>query len=331
MARVYPRSWRPERNLGGAMADWRYWWKRSAMVDARNPLRRLARRASFVRSALALDGLLAPLIDAPAGSYAARVLAARPTLLGVLSWPYVSAWWPVRRRTEHLARHLASAAELPGLAVDVDEARVLLDLHEVAPGLRVVLDHAQWFLREGPLVVNLFVADERVYSLAFSLGRDADGRRAAWIGAVQGRSLETALDTYRDLTKALHGMRPRDYLVELFRMLCRAAGIEAIYAVADSARVHRSPYFGRAADGKLQVNYDEVWTERGGTPFDADLFRLPLTGALKPLEEVPSKKRAMYRRRYELLEASQRGIDAAYAAAAGAGPPAASASSSPEQ
>ncbi len=49
------------------------------------------------------------------------------------------------------------------------------------------------------------------------------------------------------------------------------------------------------------------------------LFRLPLDGAHKPLEEVPSKKRAMYRRRYELLESARQGIEGAYAAAAAEG------------
>lgn len=303
------------------MARWRDWWRRSVIVEAQNPVRRFLRRAAFVRTAIALDGMLAPLVDAPAGSYAARVLAGRPALLGVLSSPYVTAWWPAERRAAHLVRHLASASTMPGIAVDTEESRVLLDLADVYPGLRVVLDHAPWFTREGPLVVNLFVAEERVYSLAYSLGPDRDGRSAAWIGAVQGRALDTALDTYRDLTKALHGMRPRDFLVELFRMLCRAAGIEVIYAVADAARVHRSPYFGVARTEKLQVNYDEIWEERGGTAFDAELFRLPLDATVKSLDDVPSKKRAMYRRRYELLDSARRGVEAAYASRAGAAPP----------
>lgn len=299
------------------MADWRYWWRCSSIVESRNPVRRFARRIGYVRTALELDGMLAPLVEAPAGSYIARVLASRPTLLGVVSSPYVTAQWPPNKRVAHLVRHLERAGAMPGLAVDADGSRVLLDLAEVAPGLRVVLDHAPWFTREGPLVVNLFVGEERVYSLAYSLGEDGDGRRAVWIGAVQGRALDTAKDTYRDLTKALHGMRPRDFLVELFRMLCRAGGIEVIYAVADGSRVHRAAYFGKASVEKLQVNYDEIWADRGGTPFDAELFRLPLDAARKPLEEVPSKKRAMYRRRFELLDAARHGIEAAYVAAAG--------------
>ena len=300
------------------MPDWRYWWRCSAVVEARNPVRRLARRFAYVGVAKRYQELLQPLVDAPPGSYVARVLAARPALLGVVTWPYVTARWTAEQRITHLARHLAAATASPGLAVDADASRVLLDLAEVAPGLRVVLDHAPWFTREGPLVLNLFVGDERVYSLAFSLGQDRDGKRATWIGAVQGRALDTALDTYRDLTKALQGMRPRDFLVEVFRMLCRAASIEVIYAVADVARVHRAAYFGREAIDKLQGNYDIIWAERGGVVHDAEFFLLPLDPAHKPLDEVASKKRAMYRRRYELLESVKRGIDTAYSAGAGA-------------
>ena len=83
----------------------------------------------------------------------------------------------------------------------------------------MVIDQAKWFMREGQLVINLFVGEVRMFSLAFSLGRDG-GERTAFVGAVQGRDIEGVADEYRDLTKAAHGMRPRDLLFEIFRMLC---------------------------------------------------------------------------------------------------------------
>ena len=55
------------------------------------------------------------------------------------------------------------------------------------------------------------------------------------------------------------------------------------------------------------MRYNEVWEDRGGTRVAPTHFELPLAGSRRPLEEVPAKKRSMYRRRYEMLDA----IDAA--------------------
>ena len=103
------------------------------------------------------------------------------------------------------------------------------------------------------------------------------------------------------MTKAAHGMRPRDLLVELFRAFCRAVGAARMLAVADASRQHRSRYFGKAKAETLSLNYDEIWLERGGVAKGPDFFELPVALRLRDLEEVPSKKRGMYRRRHELL------------------------------
>lgn len=121
------------------------------------------------------------------------------------------------------------------------------------------------------------------------------------MGAIQGRNLEGVTDTYRDLTGLLHGMRPRDFLVEVFCLLCRVAGIARICAVADEYRAQRSPYFGRQPR-ELPQNYDEVWRDRGGTPTSPEFYSLPVGGNRRELAEIPSKKRSMYRKRYDLLD-----------------------------
>jgi len=155
-------------------------------------------------------------------------------------------------------------------------------------------------MREGQAVLDLFIAETRIFSLAFSL-RDEQGLTAV-IGAIQGRDIEGALDTYRELTGALHGMRPRDFLVEMFRALCATLGVQRIVAVSDASRHHRSPYFGKVTDKRFPLDYDEVWTERGGTALDDDFFALPVKPTRRSIEEIPSKKRSMYRKRYEMLD-----------------------------
>ena len=66
--------------------------------------------------------------------------------------------------------------DLAFLRFPVDGSLEVANLEFVAPGLRIVLDKASWFLREGELAINLFVEGERLYTLAFTLGQAEAGR-----------------------------------------------------------------------------------------------------------------------------------------------------------
>ena len=72
----------------------------------------------------------------------------------------------------------------------------------------------------------------------------------------------------------------------------------------DDHRYLRHAYFGGGGDAN-HADYDAVWVERGGRRVDASHFELPLAVSLRSLDEVPSKKRAQYRRRNEMLQELQ--------------------------
>ena len=74
-----------------------------------------------------------------------------------------------------------------------------------------------------------------------------------------------------------------------------------MYAVSDEARHHRSSYFGSGPKA-FSLNYDEIWQERGGHRYTDEFFVLPVIGAKRDLATIPSKKRSMYRKRYELID-----------------------------
>lgn len=280
----------------------RHLWRVSAAVAEQSGLRRLRGRVKFILQALKCRDSLQPFTAPEAGSAVSRAMEKRPELLGAVHWPYICANWDARTRLQHIADHFKVIDSLgPPLDFPIDQSFQVLDLADVQESLRVVLDQPRWFMREGLLVLNLFAGDVRIYSIAFSFGREA-ADTVAYVGAIQGGNTDGVMAEYKDLTKTLHGMRPRDFLVELLRSFCRAAGVKKIYAIADASRQHRSSYFGRAKSDVLSLDYDEIWTERGGTKVNDDFFVLAMAPAFKPLEEVASKKRAMYRRRYELLE-----------------------------
>lgn len=278
----------------------RWLWGNSAAVWQGKGTVVLLRRVQFVLAALKIYGAVKPFINAPSETPLGLLMAHRPETLGAVVWPYQCAGWNPTTRLERIKKHYSIVATLnPLLNFTVLEKLELLDLGGIREGLHVVLDQPKWFMREGALALNLFVGGTRIYSLAFSLFDEPKGI-TAFIGAIQGRDIEGALEQYKEITKAAHGMRPRDLLIEIFRIFCEAFGVEKIFAVSDEHRHHRHPYFGNTKKS-FSNNYNEIWVERGGLRIDPKFFELPMEQGQKDIETIPAKKRGMYRRRYEML------------------------------
>src|SRR5262249_45950402 len=147
-----------------------------------------------------------------------RLLEARPETIGAVIWPYQCCGWDARTRLARICEHYAVVGSLGQWNnFPVGEERVLVDLTMIREGLRAIIDQPKWFIREGQLVLNLFLGEDRIYSLAFSFFRQL-GCLAVFVGAIQGRDIPQINDTYRELTKLSHGMRPRDLLIEMLRM-----------------------------------------------------------------------------------------------------------------
>jgi uncharacterized protein VirK/YbjX len=181
---------------------------------------------------------------------------------------------------------------------------VVADLSRYSPGASLLLDRAEWLTREGHLTLSLFKDDFRAFTLSFSLFGYPETE--LFIGGLQGRQTENALELYRDLTKDFAGLRPRDFVLEMLRLFALKIGARHIYAVADSQKIFRHRYFRKKSTPRL--DYDDVWRDRSGEPVTARYFELPLMGSRRPLEEVPTKKRSMYRRRYEMLTEIERSM-----------------------
>ena len=262
----------------------------------------LKRRISYISKAARLIDSLQVFMHPRQGSPLQRAMQQRPELVGVVIWPFTCSSWDAKTCLQRIDQHFRVIETMnANLDFPCNDALTLLDLSDVATNLSVVLDQPKWFMREGLFVINLFALDVRIYSLAFSFAFE-DDMKIATIGAIQGVDTEGILDDYKDMTKALHGMRPRDFLVEVFRIFSRCVGLTRICAVDDAKRQHRSSYFGAADSKTFFMNYNDIWIERGGVKGNEDFYDLSMETPMKNLEEVASKKRAMYRRRYELLQ-----------------------------
>lgn len=226
----------------------------------------------------------------------------RPESLGVLIWPYINSNWSVEKRVATLLSHHQVAMSCPSLNIELDQAVTVLRLDHIFAKLSVVMDRPKWFMREGELSLNLFLGGERIYSIAFCLANH-QSRRIAYIGGIQGRNIPEVMNIYHELTKVMHGCRPRDFLIHLLFDFFKNYSVEMVYAISEGCRHHRHKYFGTSHKSANSSNYDEIWTERGGVLKDDGFFAFSLSeNSRKNIAEVPAKKRAMYKRRYELLD-----------------------------
>jgi uncharacterized protein VirK/YbjX len=230
------------------------------------------------------------------------LIKARPEILEFIYSPYLAASWSVQNRVDRIIDHCRTVNRIGGI-IDFMPDRVIdvLHLHPIDRQYRITLDQARWFLRDGQLVISLWHGVDRLYSISFCLSSQDDDLKA-FIGGIQGRAGPDMLDRYRDFTKQSFGMRPSDFLIEVFKMFCRAINVTEIHAVSDeNHQSTRSALNTSVATGPIKLSYDKIWIDRGGSYGGRGFFVLPVAECRRADEEIPAKKRAIYRKRYQMM------------------------------
>lgn len=208
---------------------------------------------------------------------------------------------------------LSSLVEMRRAAGTPARWQALLDdglaLGTLPEGHGVVLSLNTVSYHEGTWQLALVDADgRRLYSLGF--GWTAVGELL--VANVQGPAADgEGLARVRAATAAAQGLRPPHLLLHLMRLLARTWGAHALQGIDPDW--HVKGRWNVRAD-RLRFDYRAFWAETGGESTPAGRWTLPLSVPPRPLEDVPSRRRAMYRRRADLLAA----LDAQVRAAVGA-------------
>ena len=154
--------------------------------------------------------------------------------------------------------------------------------------------------KEGLLSLELNLGRDHVYQIMFWVGYNQSGEASLWIGAIQGPNMENAKDVVKKMTKACHGYRTKNLILYMLQAVARNLGLKKIYAVSNYGYYANNHV---RADRKLKTNFGDFWLEAGGRETDdARFYELPLTEPRKTMEEVPTRKRAVYRRRFAFLD-----------------------------
>lgn len=123
---------------------------------------------------------------------------------------------------------------------------------------------------------------------------------AMWIGAMQGPNVDNAKDIIKVITKKSHAYRTKNLILYAAQSLARSLGLTKIFAVTNEGYYANNHI---RSDRKLKTSFSDFWEECGGhLTSDERFFSLPLMEIRKSTEEIPTRKRAVYRRRFEMLD-----------------------------
>lgn len=150
--------------------------------------------------------------------------------------------------------------------------------------------------KEGILSIVLRLDEYYLYQMMIWIAPNKDGEWSLWIGAMQGPNMANA----KDVIRRCHSYRTKNFILHVTQEVAKALGLVHIYAVTNYgyyANTHMR------MEKKLKTSFGDFWEESGGHPCeDKRFYELPMTEARKTMEEIPTRKRNYYRKRYALLD-----------------------------
>ena len=156
------------------------------------------------------------------------------------------------------------------------------------------------FDREGKLMLSLYFNKIPVARLSCSIIMTKNGR-CAFIGGLQGAPKNIGPEVIRDATKACYGLFPKRIIFEVLCSLMGFCGITDILAVSEQSHVFKQLRYRYQKSKTFVAVYSDFWESIAGRPHN-NWYRLPICVERKPLDDLPSKKRSEYRKRYALLD-----------------------------
>ena len=151
---------------------------------------------------------------------------------------------------------------------------------------------------EGFFAIHLQKGNERLYDASFALLEN----KQLLISSIQGSSLDNAQEEIKLATKQLHGIRPAFLLVYIFKMLCEIKQFQLLGIPKKHQAKYRFNDFSR-----ILFDYDAFWLENGGA-LKENYWYMPNIIERKSMGDIPSKKRSMYKKRYEILDEIQKNL-----------------------
>ena len=171
----------------------------------------------------------------------------------------------------------------------------------------VLLGYDNTYRKEGEMVVSLWCPElgGSIISLVFSFGCRQDGEWTMYIGCIQGGA---EVDT-KPISKAMHGLWPKAFIVYVAQEIASAVGVKYLLGVSNTIHSHKKKHIVHISTlHEFTFDYDALWSDVDGKLADDGWFDVPLQLERRSYESMKSNKRAMYTRRYAMLDDISRQI-----------------------
>lgn len=156
--------------------------------------------------------------------------------------------------------------------------------------------------KEGDLCIKLLDQNDTIfYSITFSISDDEKTGRTITVGGLQGpKSTPEIKDQIKYFTKKHHGQRPKDLMIKILSIIANVWDVKQLLLVSNNGHIYKSK---RYEKGKVKSDYDRHWESLNASRYNKNLYTLSLVEVRKAPEDVKRSKRAMYRQRYQWLDA----------------------------
>lgn len=197
-----------------------------------------------------------------------------------------------------LERHFREET-LNNIYLDETKPQTILKIPYQDTEMALVLFFRNGEIREGAMTLALTLRGNFVYHVNFWILVNKAQEKVLYIGCHQGSKDGLAMN--KELTKCFFGYRPKNFILFALRNLAEELEVQQMKAVSNYGFYANNHY---RKDRKLKTSYDDFWQECGGeeSATDKRFFDIPMQEQRKTMEQVPTRKRATYRKRFEFLD-----------------------------
>ncbi len=238
----------------------------------------------------------------------APVSQTNPILYKKIVRPYINPSWTVAQKLlvlkthyTFLADHLSASAFLQSCT---PTGHALLNLVHEDEQLQVRWVSDPRYSKEGELSLVLTSAKYRCYvsSLTFVILKRSTGPGYLMlIGATQGLPPDAHKDIIKEISKQLHGLRPKALLLFIAQEVANIWQLKELKATSNKLHISRHRDYALNSTRRPNLSYDSFWEESGGKIDPVGYYDLPLQLVRRSDAEIKSNKRSLYHRRYQLL------------------------------
>ena len=239
----------------------------------------------------------------------AAAVRANPMLYRKIIRPYLNPGWTTDRKLQVLTAHHEYVAtrlvRVPFLKACTLEGLPLLSMAYEGEEFQVRGVSDQKFSKEGELTLVLFSTKYNCYvsSLTFVIvKRDSGPGPVMIIGSSQGLPAHADKNIIKEVSKLLHGLRPKALLLFAAQEIARSWQVDSIRAASNKTHISRQSDYALNRTRRPKLAYDEFWEESGGVRGADDYYDLPLHLVRRSDAEIKPNKRSLYHQRYRMLD-----------------------------